>query len=426
MVSLHANVYEPFQSRSPGHEDALTRAFLIVLRAVPVAHAAWLSLVRRGHLEADQTPRHADGRVPELYDLPVWAIDTQTQRVSEDVGRVISVLQTDEPYFLERDLKASTRNQVLDGTVTYGDELTIVVENKLAHGKVWEGQLEVNVPGGVEHDPRLSCVQWRDVVQSWARLLQVGALAPAEQVLVGDFLDFTERYFPRLQPFATVRMCGHDRFRLERRARWILEATKLAPVERAAGWGWYLDLPKDVGNVAIRVALIPHVDEKPRLELQVAPADKVQQARRFHERITLADLRQLEQRGWVVEPNFHLSFMQSHVFYGSGTASIEDYVEFWTAHTQLIGRVPRANWDTVWAELRAAEIVSDGDRAAFDRAFTATARSFAVSVPGYLLRWSVPLREAADLDDREQLAPRLAAEAEAMGKVLGLRFSVGE
>jgi len=419
------NVYEPFERKAPSHEDNLTRAFLIVLRAVPVAHSAWLALVRAGHLEKDRSPRAPDGRIPELHDLPPWSLDTQTSQISEALGRVVSVLQTDEPYFLERDLAPSSRRQVLDGVVAYGDELAVVIENKLAHRDVWEDQLEINVPSDVAHDPRLACVQWREVVKAWARLLQADALAPAERVLISDFLEFSEQHFPSLQPFATVRMCARNEFRLVRRARMLLSDTGMAPVEHAAGWGWYLSLPSGIGNAAIRIALVPHVGEDgDRLELQVAPADKVGQARLFHADFNADDLAALEQLGWEMRPNFHLSYMQSHLCYVTGTLRLLDYFDFWKANANRIGRVPRSEWDGLWEELATAGVVTQDDRAAFDSAFTDTGRDFAVVVPGYHLGYSVPLERAAHLDDRRALSSELADQISAMAKVLRLRFTV--
>jgi hypothetical protein len=79
----HMNVFEPYAARAPHHEDALTRAFLLVLRAVPVAHASWLQMVDRAH-------RAAKGiGVPGLHELGTPDIKTQTARVESDVGRVI-------------------------------------------------------------------------------------------------------------------------------------------------------------------------------------------------------------------------------------------------------------------------------------------------------------------------------------------------
>jgi hypothetical protein len=199
--------------------------------------------------------------------------------------------------------------------------------------------------------------------------------------------------------------------------------TGLAPVENAPSWGWYLSLPSGIGNVALRVALIPHVGgEADCIEIQVAPADKVGQARRFHAEFTEDDLVALQKLGWEVWPNFHLSFMQSHVFYAHGEIGLLDYFNFWKVASGNIGRVARSEWDGLWRDLRAAKIVSDEDRAAFDRAFTETGRDFAVAVPGYGVGRTIPLDEAVALDDRNALSSALAEQIRAMAAVLRLKF----
>lgn len=44
-MSEYLNVFEPYERKAAHHEDALARVFPLVLRGVPVAHAAWLHLV---------------------------------------------------------------------------------------------------------------------------------------------------------------------------------------------------------------------------------------------------------------------------------------------------------------------------------------------------------------------------------------------
>ena len=48
----HLNYCYPYQSRPPEHEDQLTRAFLVLLRLVPLAQAAFLDLIRAKQKES--------------------------------------------------------------------------------------------------------------------------------------------------------------------------------------------------------------------------------------------------------------------------------------------------------------------------------------------------------------------------------------
>ncbi|NJK31022.1 MAG: hypothetical protein HC927_00665 [Deltaproteobacteria bacterium] len=178
-MSNHLNIFEPYERKGSHYEDSLTRAFLLVLRSVPVAHAAWLHLVDRAH-------RANDGQgIPLLHELVAPEVHMQTSRVPDDAGRVVSVVQTDEHVGISEDARRSDRRQVLDGVVGYGD-LAIVIENKPWHGHIWTEQLEINIPEGAEHDPRVACVVWSDIVSAWGRLLDSGHLNTAEAVVLGD------------------------------------------------------------------------------------------------------------------------------------------------------------------------------------------------------------------------------------------------
>src|SRR5690242_585822 len=112
------NLFEPHGTFEPTHENRLTAAFLIVLRSVPVAHAAWLHLVNEAHRANDSKTG-----VPALHELPQAQIETQVGHLPERVARVVSVLQTDDYYFAERDVGPSTRKQILDGVVSYAPHL---------------------------------------------------------------------------------------------------------------------------------------------------------------------------------------------------------------------------------------------------------------------------------------------------------------
>jgi hypothetical protein len=106
----HLSLFEPY---------TLTRAFLVVLRAVPLAHAAWLGLVDRGHRLAAGTG------IPGLHTLGAPEVRMQTSKVPAEVERLVSVVQTDDDYFRDSDARPWERRQVLDGLLIYGGTFAI-------------------------------------------------------------------------------------------------------------------------------------------------------------------------------------------------------------------------------------------------------------------------------------------------------------
>jgi hypothetical protein len=128
----HLNIFHPYKDLAPHHENSLTRAFLIVLRSVPSAHAAWLDLVDRGHRKSNGSG------VPSLHELSQAQVATQVGALPERVSRIISVLQTDEHYFAKSDVGSSDRTQVLDGVVNLGAKVRSLAY--LAHS-VFDGPI---------------------------------------------------------------------------------------------------------------------------------------------------------------------------------------------------------------------------------------------------------------------------------------------
>lgn len=391
------NLFEPYSRRDPSHENALTRAFLLVLRSVPLAHAAWLELVDAAHRQNRGTG------VPRLHQLPAPEVETQTRSVPEDVERVVSVVQTDDVYFREAHAAASTRRQVLDGLVVYGTAFGIAIENKPNHAHIREEQLDVNLPEGVEHDTRVACVTWKDIVSAWTGLFQAGHLGRAERAFVEDFLDYVEEHFGRLRPYSTVSICGNDAGRLKRRCEAIL--TEIAPhhVDYHRGWSHYINLAD--GQCAKKIALFPSrtapVDE---LILELDPGDTVGQAKGMFSKLSQTEIAQLlYEKRWIIRPSFHLMFVTTGFFRPPTKLNVLDYWSRWAEHISAIRQWKREEFETAFQLLIDMGIASSEDRAEFDRTVTNTKRSNVGFAPGVTVQWRLPLTEAAELDDRNEL-----------------------
>jgi hypothetical protein len=414
-VPDHMNVFEPYVSKAPHHEDALTRAFLLVLRGVPVAHAAWLALVDRAH-RANQ----GDG-VPPLHELGTPTVETQTATVP-GVERVISLVQTDEAYFREVDATPSDRRQVLDGVVAYDDALAIVLENKPSHRDIREAQLDVSLPAGAALDRRVACVTWKEIVAAWAGLLEARHLSPAEVVLLGDFLDYVEDRFSSLRPYSKVALCGMDTERLQRRCRMVLQGVAgEGNVDYHRGWSWFIQLAE--GQCATRVALMPKRSSKGfYLIVEIDPGDTTSQARTLYQRVSLPELHLLCSRGWTVEPNLHLAHTTRNLLWTQVTRPVKEYWLFWTEHADWLRQWKRPEFEKVFADLVDVGLAARGDRAEFERHIVNTKRSNFNMCPGLTLRWWLPLEDAAQLDQRDGLEAAIRGAIEDAAGVLKLRL----
>lgn len=414
----HLNIFHPYQDLALHHENSLTRAFLIVLRSVPSAHAAWLDLVDKGHRKSNGTG------VPSLHELSRPQVATQVGALPERVSRIISVLQTDEHYFAKADVGTSDRTQVLDGVVSYAPELAIVIENKPLKANVWEGQLSINLgkfaeDTEVQVDSKPACVQWHELVGAWSRLLSAGHLGPAEASFVDDFLTYVEKHFDRLQPYSTVGACGSSEARLRRRCRNIL--TELAPdhVVDHRSWGPCLEF-KDAQAPAVIIGFSTRGTPVTGLTIDLALGDTQGQAQELFSKHSFAAVEGLQKAGWSASSNFHCAFMQQNLFYPRPVKDLAAYWAHWATHVDELRQRKKDEFATFFDELVALDIAAPAERAAFESLFAETNRKKLNVCPGVSLRYEIPLDRAAELDDRRALVPLVATEMRRVADSFGL------
>lgn len=418
------NVFVPYDAAS-AHENHLTRAFLIVLRAVPVAHAAWHELVRQFHRQ-NKSPEDGREDLAPLKDQQPTAVETQRAHVPEGVDRVVSVLQTGVGSASTTSVGASDRRQVLDGLILYGTELAIVIENK-PHGAGGSRQhLEVNV-GASENvvDPTSVTLEWAAIVRAWNTLLDDGRLAVAEAVLLGDFLDVVEATHPHLLPYSTVKSCGRHRGRLERRCRLLLEAIGGSEnVHSHRGWMQHIGLA--VGQAATKLALGAGPGDQPAaIRLEVAPGDTIAQARRLYATVNEEAVSALVETGWAVRPNLHFAFIHSNLHWTHCSLPVSEYVRFWRTGGQgqrWVKKVNRADFSDLLDALIHARVATEDDRAAFDQIVGQSSRKTINVCPGLSCSLEIPLDRAAQLDEDDRLVSLVEENFKAVTTALGLTW----
>lgn len=228
-MDRHLNVFFPYE-RPAQHEDQLTRAAMIVMRAVPLARDAMLG--RIGVRPSGRLP------APEL-DIQAATVAAspagQPGVEAPELRELVSVfLSRDEGL----DLSAAPvtdreGGQRLDGVPRFGSELAVVIETKIV-GHAPTAQAEQLRLFGMQPEllPRVQALGSHELLDDWWALLERGLLAPAEQVLMEDLIALAEEHFAHLLPFTTLRRAGAHDLRLRRRLVALLrEATGLGSAE---------------------------------------------------------------------------------------------------------------------------------------------------------------------------------------------------
>jgi hypothetical protein len=329
-VDSHLNVFRPYERWPPGHEDQLTRAAMIVMRAVPLARDAFL---------------HRLGLEPSAV-LPGVQVDMQTRAVLEDSGvqaeaslsvrRLVSAFLSpdDRKPREQRAVEHRARGQRLDGVLRFGDELVVVIESK-TRGKQKDDQAYGLDLSGIDVDEKLPVVHvgWHEVFQDWWGLFERDLLAPAELALLGDLVDLVEAEFPHLLPFPSLAQAGDHGLRRQRRLMALLrEATGLSEVRARPPYGAEVLLDRLIGTESTqRVALEKQGD---KLRLVTWPAELKPQALAFYGTDRALNATQLDpDEGWYVEPNLHLAFRgaltEAQRLYTTCQLDLTEYVRRW-------------------------------------------------------------------------------------------------
>jgi hypothetical protein len=384
-MDRHLNFFVPYENAAAWHENQLTRALLVVLRYSPMAHQAWFRLV---------APKR------ELHDLSKADFATQRQRVlgtdtEVSEGEVIpgiSVWLAPDAAQDIAPIKDSDRQQVLDGIVNYGNDLVVVIENKIGWGGVTEQPHRINLHGSpVRFEEKPRSVKWQQLLGVLSDLVERDLVSGAERLLISDFFDLVEEHFPLIGPYSTLARCGDKRFRVERRLGTILGEVVGTDVGKAIG-------ARDLsGTAKIAMAWLGFASDK--VCLRMYPGDTLTQSRALYgDRSAVDAVLVLQSDGWHVEPNFHWGFMATGYAWAKTPLPVEKYCDYWVNEIDATRELNRTEWETYWMKLESAQIVEVAGKEDFDADFTDSQRQKAHPRPGLFCEYMWPLAEAQRLD----------------------------
>lgn len=336
----HLSIFRPYE-RVAKHEDQLTRAALIVLKLVPLAHEAFLDLAKCKSLSALPRPRF-DMQTEKLVPL---GTEVEDQEVSELVSVFLGPHE-DLTDTVKPDL-ASERRARYDGIIQYGSDLLVVIESKLYATASHQQALKINT-GGLSHantKTRLAPVRWQELLDRWWNLTELGVLGPAEAEILSDFFDNAEENFGDLLPYTDLERCGDNRARRARRLKAILEkATEFSAEVRDVSGHAGVKFPAKV--VAFdRVSLYIEGDN---LVFSVWPAELAPQYKHVYSDSKRAEalIALTQDPAWRVAANLHLAYWRSSApqrWYPERHLDGPDYIRQWVKDFQdhRAGRRPR-------------------------------------------------------------------------------------
>ncbi|MCK9399802.1 MAG: hypothetical protein M0Q51_07370 [Bacteroidales bacterium] len=236
------NYFNPYKSKGGYHEDQLTRAYLVLLKHSSHAFFTFIEYCRSRHITSK-----TEKPISILYFLEQgWEIKTQKSNPDINTNYLLSILITDSQV-TENDtnIQSSERNARYDGIITFGSNLTMVIENKPRSGNVWFGQLNPSRQNLAEDTIVYSnptVLEWKEIIKQLNLLLTVQTISGYEKIMIEDFLSFIDENFPFLNPYDSFYQCKGNTELLNRRINNLLKSISLdeSKVNYHRGWGYYI------------------------------------------------------------------------------------------------------------------------------------------------------------------------------------------
>ncbi|MGO9502589.1 MAG: hypothetical protein ACLPUO_13675 [Streptosporangiaceae bacterium] len=406
-MDRHLSVFLPYD-RPAHHEDQLTRAAMIVMRAIPLARDALLARIG--------APSSA--RLPEP-ELDIQARDVlKVPALNEAEGlslhQLISVfLSPDEGRDLsEAEIQERIREQRLDGVLRFGDELVVVIESKV-RGDALSDQARLLRLRGVEIlQSEVIALGWHELLEDWWALLERGLLAPAERVLMEDLIAFTEDHFAHLLPFTTLGRAGENGLRRQRRLVALLrEITCVDGVEavRRPEVGAVVMLDEAIRTkTAQRISLQQDGDALALCTWLAELKPQAEALYRTGRAQRLVDFLAEHPKGWRARPNVHLAFRNAPVaqrLYLNCHLEISEYIHGWSGSD--FGQIGACHYkeirETLWPWLREHQYAGPEDDQQLDAFLTRLGHRDTHLRPRIKLWRTWPWAHAVDLDERGAL-----------------------
>ncbi|MFA6978040.1 MAG: hypothetical protein WC209_01855 [Ignavibacteriaceae bacterium] len=337
---------------------------------------------------------------------------TQKSDVSDIIGSsVLSILITDEHFEVQKDIELSTRGARYDGIISFGDQLSLILENKPKSYNTWEEQLSPNLEKlskKIDLIPVHAITTWKEIIKNLSTLISSEQVSGSEKLIISDFLDFVDQNFPFLNPYDNLRQCKRDSYLIDRRIKNIF--SELALNENCFGYHsrwktFYFETGfNEIRMVGLEKSIKDDNDYSFRLCLYYG--DTMNQSRSyFQNNIPFTSVIKLKKNGWDYESNFHISSINSNlIWFNTKTEYEKDYYDYWSNNQDKISQMKKQELISYLTILRTKNLISiDKEKQQdIESVIINTNRATFNICPGFGLLFPIDSNTAEELDSENK------------------------
>jgi hypothetical protein len=362
--------------------------------------------------------------LPFITDLDYDNMSYHTQKsdINDLIGSdVLSVLITDEQFEAKHDIEVSTRGARYDGIISFGDQLSLIIENKPKSFNVWEEQLSPNLSElsqRINLYPVPAIITWKEIIKNLNSCISSEMVSGSEKIIISDFLDFVDRNFSFLNPYENLVQCKSDPYLIDRRIKNIF--SDLAKNDEYFGYHnrwktYYFETGfKEIRMVGLEKKM--YDDGNYSLRVSLYYADTMNQARHyFRANIPFEYILKLKNRGWIYKPHFHVSSINSHlIWFDTWNEYERDYYNYWLDNKDKINQLSKDDLLKFLSTLKRDNIITidDTKEQEIDNVIVNTNRSIFNLCPGFALFYPMSSQEAEKLDFNNELLGTLREKFE--------------
>jgi hypothetical protein len=413
------NCFNPYDSKASSHEDHLTRAYLVVLKHSSHAFFTFIEYCRSKHkTSGDEKPISVND-----YLEQGWEFETQKGNPVINTNYLLSILITDSHIKATgTSIQSSERNARYDGIITFGSNLTMVIENKPRSGNVWFGQLNPSRQNLADDTIVYSnpiILAWKEIIKQLNHLLTVPTISGYEKIMIEDFLSYVDKSFPHLNPYDSFQQCKGNTELINRRINNLLKSISSdeSKVYYHKNGSSYIQTPY---HQIERICLSVNQNEKEySIELGLYFGDTQRQAIAFYK--SDPKISHLKETEWGCYPNFHVSFMTTGLVWIPSDDS-EHYLNFWKDNVEEIYQQKRDDVPKCFKRLADEKVINMTKEAEeqLGKKFYKTAMPTLNICPGFGIIYEVNSSNAEELDKSGKLKFILGEKIKEGLKVVGL------